>query len=202
MNAAHLGLAWEILVHPGEPVPDVFGRAFVVPDLPAWANGDVAIQRDDGAVVYLNGVEIFRSNMTNGPVNHLTRATNSVGGAAETAWHTNTFNPSLLVTGTNLLAVEVHQERPDSSDLWFDLRLAAQPVLNAAPTLRILPGATGYEVRWPAWAAGVPIGWAADLAPSTGWQVIPPADLVVTNGEAVLPLDLHTPRRFFRLQWP
>ena len=31
------------------------------------------------------------------------------------------INPTLLVQGTNCLAVEVHQQRPDSSDLSFDL---------------------------------------------------------------------------------
>ena len=39
--------------------------------------------RDDGAIVYLNGQEVFRSNMPIGPVGYLSYAANVVGGAEE-----------------------------------------------------------------------------------------------------------------------
>ena len=38
----------------------------------------------------------------------------------------------LLRLGRNVLAAEVHQEAPDSSDLSFDMRLAFEPVVKEA----------------------------------------------------------------------
>jgi hypothetical protein len=62
---------------------------------------------DDGAVYYLNGVEIYRQNMPTGAVNYNTLASGKVGDA--------TFAPTIalpagsLTVGNNVLAVEVHQ---------------------------------------------------------------------------------------------
>ncbi|MCB9778752.1 MAG: lamin tail domain-containing protein [Alphaproteobacteria bacterium] len=83
----------------------------------------VRLLRDDGAVVYLNGVELGRSNMPDGDIGAATLARRAVGGADETALWTLEFSPDLLVAGENVLAVEVHQATADSSDLGFDLAL-------------------------------------------------------------------------------
>lgn len=81
---------------------------------------------DDGTVVYLNGVELVRSNMPAGPIDHLTQAVFEVG-FQENNWDTFVLNPASLLSGTNVLAVEVHQANPDSEDLGFDLELTEQP---------------------------------------------------------------------------
>lgn len=81
--------------------------------------------RDDGAVVYVNGVEAARSNMPTGAITSATRATTNVEGAAENAWNSFTVPASVLVTGVNTIAVEVHQQWAGSSDLSFDLQLIA-----------------------------------------------------------------------------
>jgi Regulator of Chromosome Condensation (RCC1) repeat protein/Calx-beta domain-containing protein/Big-like domain-containing protein len=83
--------------------------------------------RDDGAVVYINGMEVFRSNMPPGPVVYDTPATVSVGGAEEsTQFVTAQINPNVLVQGLNVVAVEVHQVTQNSGDLSFDLALIAE----------------------------------------------------------------------------
>jgi hypothetical protein len=62
---------------------------------------------DDGAIYYLNGVEVHRQNMPAGAVNYNTLASGRIGDA--------NFTPAFpipagsLVQGTNVLAVEVHQ---------------------------------------------------------------------------------------------
>jgi hypothetical protein len=69
------------------------------------------------------GVEAFRSNMPAGPITFTTLASTDVSGAAENTFVTASLNPALLVNGTNVLAVEVHQSSPTSDDLSFDLEL-------------------------------------------------------------------------------
>jgi hypothetical protein len=83
------------------------------------------LQRDDGAVVYLNGQEVARSNMPSGEVSNTTLASSAMYGDEETAIKKFWVDPALLTDGTNVLAAEVHQSGVDSSDLRFDLQLTA-----------------------------------------------------------------------------
>jgi hypothetical protein len=92
----------------------------------AW----VDLVRDDGARVVLNGVEVARSNLPEGALAADTPALSSVGDAAETTPVRLTFDPALLVEGENVLAVEVHQFAPDSSDLTFDLALGGERLVR------------------------------------------------------------------------
>jgi hypothetical protein len=81
--------------------------------------------RDDGAIVYLNGVEILRSNLPAGAVGPDTLASRPMDGAAEATWVVTPVDPCRLVDGLNVVAVEVHQATRGSSDVSFDLVLAA-----------------------------------------------------------------------------
>ena len=78
---------------------------------------------DDGAIVYLNGKEIIRDNLTNGTVDYNTLAATAISGSAEGEYISYFIDKSLLLIGNNLLAVEVHQSNITSSDLSFDLEL-------------------------------------------------------------------------------
>ncbi len=111
-----------------------FTRSFDMNDVSKYARLSLRILRDDGAVVYLNGVEIARSNMDDGAVGFNTPAASNVAGAAaETAYYggavlsddddfTN-IDAGLLYEGVNRIAVEIHQYRPSSPDISFDLEL-------------------------------------------------------------------------------
>ncbi|HTM19355.1 MAG TPA: hypothetical protein VL172_02570, partial [Kofleriaceae bacterium] len=77
---------------------------------------------DDGVVVYLNGHEITRLYMPTGTIDSTTHSTGHETGNAYESYDWTAFN-SYLVPGANLLAVEVHQAAPTSSDLTFDLAL-------------------------------------------------------------------------------
>ncbi|MFN8024012.1 MAG: DUF839 domain-containing protein [Acidimicrobiales bacterium] len=81
------------------------------------------IRRDDGAVIHLDGTELTRTNMPTGTITATTRALSSINDAAETQIHTITLAGRTLTPGTHLLAVELHQYQPSSSDLSFDLGL-------------------------------------------------------------------------------
>ena len=89
------------------------------------------LMRDDGAVVYLNGIEAYRANMPGGTVTYTTLASTTVGGADETSFFSTSLSPALLVNGDNVIAVELHQANVTSSDASFDLELVA--TLSALP---------------------------------------------------------------------
>ena len=79
------------------------------------------IRADDGAVVYLNGREVYRQNMPEGEIEPRTNASSS---AREGRYELALIPPKYLVPGTNTLAVRVHQHDADSSDLYLDLELS------------------------------------------------------------------------------
>jgi hypothetical protein len=109
-----------------------FRSSFNVPDVNAIAGILALLKVDDGAVVYVNGQEIWRINMPDTPsvISFNTFATSAATGTGEDAWNELALPTSLLVVGPNLIAVEVHQVDGSSSDVTFDLEL--QGTLNGA----------------------------------------------------------------------
>ncbi|MEX2187214.1 MAG: lamin tail domain-containing protein [Pirellulales bacterium] len=91
---------------------------------------------DDGAVYYLNGQEIYRQNMFNAPADVLysTLAFPGVGNAGYTGPFTVAADD--LVQGTNVLAVEVHQNNAGSNDITFAAELVlAETVVDMGADL-------------------------------------------------------------------
>jgi len=136
-----------------------FRQAFTTTQPASVQDLTVNLLRDDGGIVYLNGAEIFRSNMPEGPVNYLTLATNAVAGAEETLYFQKAVAPALLREGTNVLAVEIHQSNPSSSDVSFDLSLTGTrtllaPAILAQPSDAAVPG--GATVTFSVGAGGTP----------------------------------------------
>ena len=86
---------------------------------------NLLLSDDDGAVVYLNGTEVVRDNLPAGGISASTLALTDVTGGAETAMHAYSPSASLLHTGDNVVAVEVHQYSRSSSDIGLDMQLDA-----------------------------------------------------------------------------
>jgi hypothetical protein len=99
-----------------------FRREFVVPTLDGMTNLFLEVQRDDGVALYLNGVDLYRSNLPEGPLAYSQLAINAADQG--NTWQTVILPLTSLVPGTNQLAAEVHQSSLGSSDLGFDLRLS------------------------------------------------------------------------------
>ena len=110
-----------------------FRRTFTITDLKTFPGLRISLLRDDGAIVYINGSEVHRSNMPAGEISYLDFTTGPLG-RAEKIPDVFTVLPEVLVAGKNWIAVEVHQERPGSSDLSFDLK-ATDGFYNAPPVL-------------------------------------------------------------------
>jgi hypothetical protein len=115
-----------------------FRRNFVVTNAAAVSNLTLRLLRDDGAVVYINGTEVRRDNMPVGGVSYLTLALAAIGGSDETTFFVTTTNAPLN-NGTNVIAVEIHQNTNTSSDISFDLELIANVVEGAAITNTTAP---------------------------------------------------------------
>lgn len=100
-----------------------FRRTVTVGSVPVSLH--LSLVADDGAAVYVNGVEVVRDNLPAGPLAAATLAATNRSGPNESTPRTFTVPGSALVVGQNVVAVEVHQDAPNSSDLSFDLGLAA-----------------------------------------------------------------------------
>jgi hypothetical protein len=101
-------------------VTHYFRHSFNVPKASNYQCMHLEIERDDGAIVYLNGKEVFRNNMPDGKVTYMTRALYTVG---SDFFCSSFIDASNLVDGTNVLAVEIHQRLGGSGDIGFDLNL-------------------------------------------------------------------------------
>ncbi len=128
-----------------------FRKTISVADASLFTNYTLNVQRDDGVVIYINGVEKYRNNMPTGTITYTTGAstTCSDDGAG---FQTTTLASGSLVTGTNVIAVEMHQVNGSSSDISFDLSLIGNPAGGSATLTRgpyLQSGTpTSVVVRW------------------------------------------------------
>lgn len=116
----------------------------------SYTSVQLNIKRDDGAVVYVNGVEVFRSNMPTGLISNSTLATpfaSDDGGTPQTSL----LPVSAFVEGLNVVAVEIHQVDATSSDISFDLELKAfgvyVPLIVRQPYLQML-APEAINIKW------------------------------------------------------
>ncbi len=90
-----------------------------------------AAYADDGAVIYINGNELSpRIRMAGGTITNASLATASPPGDDATSPDFFTIPPSWFVTGTNVMAVEVHQIATNSTDLVWGMAINATRLLT------------------------------------------------------------------------
>lgn len=179
-------------------VTTYFRKAFVLNNSAPFSNYVVDLVRDDGGVVYVNGTEVFRSNMPTGTITASTLATLSVGGFDERAVFGGLIDPSVFVSGTNVLAVEIHQNAINTgTDMSFDAALFG---INGNASLRAFLSGGEIVISYPSWANRFTLE-SAPAIPTNTWSV-------VTNAASPLgdQLRVNVPigssHRFFRLRSP
>ena len=134
-----------------EPNPTYFRTTFTATEPGAYQNVRLEVQADDGAVIFLNGVEVARAGYAWPPTPPA--FTTEAGGMiddtrGETAYNQIIIPTSRLKEGVNTVAVEVHQgyyayppsvTYPDNSysDMRFDLRIVG---ISNVPGGPITPG--------------------------------------------------------------
>ncbi len=132
-------------------VTTYFRHRFTVSNASRYLLLQLDLVRDDAAIVHLNGVEIVRANLPLAGVTFATEALTAIGGSAESILYPYFVPATLLLAGTNanVLAVEIHQAEPTSSDISFDLRLTGQTTLRTIRGPYLQNGTSdGVSVHW------------------------------------------------------
>jgi len=83
------------------------------------------LARADGAIVYLNGNEVYRVNLPARAVSTSTTATRKVAGLERDVFFPVKIDPAKLKRGENIIAAEIHANSPKSANIRFDLELFA-----------------------------------------------------------------------------
>lgn len=102
-------------------------------------NMEFGIMRDDGIVVYLNGVEVLRDNMPAGNIDFNTWSSTTIDGGNESVYNVFMIPKSAFVNGANRISVELHNRGASSSDLRIDgyLKTVVPPVSNTCNATHI-----------------------------------------------------------------
>lgn len=109
-----------------------FRKSINITNVSTFTSFELGVRRDDGIVIYVNGVEAWRDNI-GGVVTYTTLASSDASDDGSSII-TATIPTSYFVNGNNVIAVEIHQFVVNSSDLSFDMRLTG---LESPPPLNV-----------------------------------------------------------------
>ncbi|MDR1691122.1 MAG: metallophosphoesterase, partial [Candidatus Methanoplasma sp.] len=145
---------------------------------PSWVKSlSYTLRYDDAVILYLNAEEIGRYNTAHYTQNLSYGAADVAGDYLETTESIN-IPAGLLRTGSNVLAVELHQDRVNSSDIYFDfMDLTLSETLvpsgngDEIVDLTLQPGTDESELRF-TWLSnvdepGTVTVWETGTEPST-----------------------------------
>jgi hypothetical protein len=119
-------------------VSDSFRRKVEVDDVSLLGDVEVHLVADDGALVYVNGVEAVRDNMSTTSIDPVA-ASEADSGQLEVRNYS--ISPSLFTDGTNIVAVRLAQESASDTDSRFDLTMSADLLTTPASPA---PGPAGF----------------------------------------------------------
>jgi hypothetical protein len=127
------------------PVTAAFRTTFESSVSPTDSTLALSCRIDDGAVVYLNGLEVLRVNLPGGVVTNDTLATDPV---TDDATVYTTLAADALVVGMNVLAVALHQAEAEDPDLVFGCSLTAITTAATATPSVVFDEVAAAEDRW------------------------------------------------------
>jgi hypothetical protein len=110
-----------------------FRRTFDVAEPSFYRSAIVRLARADGAIVYLNGKEIYRINLPAGKVSQDMLATRKLTGLERDAFFPVKIDPADLRRGKTLIGAEIHRSSPQCDDIRFDLELLANVAEAGSP---------------------------------------------------------------------
>ncbi|HWV99098.1 MAG TPA: ELWxxDGT repeat protein [Candidatus Acidoferrum sp.] len=187
----------------GSPIPTFYFRTTFSNNLSTFNLASITLTRDDAAVVWINGQLLKRINLPQPPTNVV--FTNlALTNVVNNATHTNAavdlllVPTSMLLDGTNLIAVEIHQGRPDpreNFDMKFDLSFTT--FFYVPPTLLSISATnSGLMLQWP----DTMTNWTAEHSTDlNSWSPVTGATTDTNGFFNLLVTPTSNPRDFFRL---
>jgi lysophospholipase L1-like esterase len=181
-----------------------FRHNFVVPSNLHYTNLNFRLNRAHGAVVWLNGREVFRVNLPNRPLSFLDLSIVAVGGDALHTYYPTNIPVSFLPAGTNVMAVEIHTFAPSTPNISFDLELFGMgDYPPPAPLLSASLDGANVRLRWPATNnAGFILISGTDLSETYSW--LPLGGPYILNGgfyEYCEPMNLGQLTNYYQLRY-
>jgi lysophospholipase L1-like esterase len=178
-----------------------FRRSFVVPRNVAVTNLNFRLARADGAAVWLNGQELFRTNLPGGPIAYTNLALRSMTGFTSHIYYPTNIAIANSLTGTNQLAVELHLGAVTNTATGFDMELFLSGILIPPPSLSIAQSNGNFVLSWPATNSdGFTLYTTTNIAGGS-WSAS--SAVAQTNvGQIVVTQSPDTSVRFYRLQRP
>ncbi|MEU3330847.1 fibrinogen-like YCDxxxxGGGW domain-containing protein [Glutamicibacter creatinolyticus] len=158
-------------------------KTFTVADASTISNLEFETVADDGIVVYLNGVEVLRSNMGTEKIAYNSYATTAPSTGTAQANPVKVTVPGWAVQdGKNTVSVEVHSNYRNTPNSSFDLKLKAN--LGEQPDPPVTPPETE-----PVMAIEVGETWKYRFlgsAPADNWVAVDADDTEWSQGKAPL----------------
>jgi hypothetical protein len=115
-------------VSAGYPLAMWARTSFEMPVFTA-TSATLSLRVDDGAIVWIDDVEVLRLNLPPGAITPETLATTTITGDDERTFFPSSLDVGVLTPGSHTIAVEFHQVSPSSSDLTMDLSLDAESLV-------------------------------------------------------------------------
>jgi lysophospholipase L1-like esterase len=179
-----------------------FRRKFVVPWNFVFTNLNFRLARADGVAVWLNGQELFRTNLPRGPITYTNLALSPVNRYSAHVYYPTNISLDSLPSGTNLVAVEVHKSWPTYPLLGFDMELIGLGNLIPAPSLTVTGTSDNILLSWPLlYGNDFKLYSSANMGTASDWTMVA-SPWRTNNGEIVVTLSPDNGTRFFRLQTP
>lgn len=141
-----------------------FRNTFTINDSSLFTSLQLHLIYDDGAVVYINGNEVWRVNMPTGSIDYSTFASGSSGDNQAAI----SIAPNSLLNGDNTIAIEIHQTSATSSDISFDFRLTGNTIPATLPDFGAIWSYYDNEQEPPNQGS---ISWKEDDFDDTSWAV-------------------------------
>jgi lysophospholipase L1-like esterase len=209
-GAARLGYGDPVVVTTVSYGPDpnnryvttYFRHWFVLPGNVTFTNLNFRLSRVDGAVVWLNGQEAFRStNMPSGPITYTNLALRATVSDSSYLFYPTNLAVTGLAAGTNLVTVEIHESKPYWPRKGFDLELLGMGNLLPSPSLAIGVSNGNILLSWPATNGGGFTLYSTTNLALEGWTLS--AAAAQTNGGQIIVTQApDASAKFFLLQQP
>ncbi|MFT6863536.1 MAG: hypothetical protein ACJAVK_002097 [Akkermansiaceae bacterium] len=154
-----------------------FRKSFQIPDPSVFTRFRLLLKYDDAAAVYLNGIEVIRTDNLPEKASYNTYATSST--PDESAYFDFLLPIGSFSAGPNIIAVEIHNASSNSGDLSFDLELTGEPSRDLGNiTLPLFfknnttLSARSYDDDTSAWSALNQAFFVPDAIPVTAGKIV------------------------------